>query len=58
METEIAAIENILSDADLYARDPEKFTAQSNDLARKKEEKEEKENEWLELQILAEELNA
>ena len=58
LETEIAAIENILSDADLYARDPEKFTAQSNDLARKKEEKEEKENQWLELQILAEELNA
>ncbi len=53
---EIARIEDELSDAALYTENPEKFDVLSHKLPQLQAEKEQKENQWLELQILAEEL--
>lgn len=46
----------LFEDADLYVRDPEHFKALTESLQNAKEQKEEKENLWLEIQIKAEEL--
>ncbi len=58
LEQEIAEIEAALSDAGLYARDAQRFNELSTAHAEKVANKEAKENQWLELQILAEEINA
>lgn len=58
LEREIAEIEEALSDAGLYARDADRFNELTAKHAEKIALKEEKETQWLELQILAEEINA
>lgn len=56
IEKRIAEIEVLLSDADLYARDPDAFNNLSTELLEKQKAKEDKENKWLEIQMLKEEL--
>ena len=58
LEQEIAEIEAALSDTGLYARDAQRFNELTAAHAEKIAAKEAKENQWLELQILAEEINA
>lgn len=55
---EIRQIEEALSDASLYTENPQQFEALSSALAEKKQTLEDKENQWLELQLLKEELEA
>ena len=55
---EIRQIEETLSDASLYTENPQQFEALSSALAEKKQTLEDKENQWLELQLLKEELEA
>jgi len=57
LEFEISKLNTALAKPDLYAEDPKKFTAWSNELAKREILLAEKEEEWLELEILAEELN-
>ena len=56
LEKEIADIESALSDADLYIRDAARFNELTSEHAQKIAQKEAKENQWLELQILEEEI--
>ncbi len=56
IEKRIAEIEALLSDADLYARDPDAFNNLSTELLEKQKAKEDNENKWLEIQMLKEEL--
>ena len=58
LEKEIADIESALSDADLYIRDAARFNELTSEHAQKIAQKEAKENQWLELQILKEEINS
>ena len=58
IEKEIAAMEQELSDPELYTRDPGRFDELSFGLVEKQREKEEKENQWLEIQMLKDELEA
>lgn len=58
LEKEIADIESALSDADLYIRDAARFNELTSEHAQKIAQKEAKENQWLELQILEEEINS
>jgi len=59
LEKRIAQIEQQLSDdAEMYTRDPTLFDALTVELDNVRNEKEQKENLWLELQIKAEETNA
>lgn len=58
IEKRIAEIEALLSDADLYARDPDAFNNLSTELLEKQKAKEDKENKWLEIQMLKEELES
>ena len=58
IEKRIAEIEVLLSDADLYARDPDAFNNLSTELLEKQKAKEDKENKWLEIQMLKEELES
>lgn len=58
LEKDIAEIEEMLSDTGLYTRDAEKFNQLTTAHAEKITLKEAKETQWLELQILAEEINA
>ena len=55
-EEEISLCENELFDPDLYAKNPARFAELSARLAALQNEIETKENEWLEIQILKEEL--
>ena len=55
---EIRQIEETLSDVSLYTENPQQFEALSSALAEKKQTLEDKENQWLELQLLKEELEA
>ena len=55
-EEEISLCENELSDPDLYVKNPARFAELSARLAALQNEIETKENEWLEIQILKEEL--
>ena len=48
--------DELFENADLYVRDPERFKVLTEALQNAKEQKEEKENQWLEIQIRAEEL--
>ncbi len=56
IEAEIAKIEEELSDASLYTENPQQFDLLSKKLPELQIQKEEKENQWLELQLFAEEL--
>lgn len=57
LERQIADLESALSDPNLYTDDPERFDRLSKELPAKQAEKEIKENQWLELQLLKEELD-
>lgn len=57
LEKEIAATEEALSDANLYQENPEKFDTLSAKLIKLKEELETSENQWLEIQLIKEELD-
>lgn len=56
LEKEIALAEEELSDASLYTENPARFDELSRRLPELQALKEDKENQWLELQMLAEEL--
>ncbi len=56
LEKDICNIENILADGDLYARDLNRFNQLTTEHRQKMLEKENKENQWLELQIIAEDM--
>jgi len=47
-----------LSDPDLYQNSPERFDEASKDLEKKTAEKSAKEEQWLEIEMLKEELQA
>ena len=57
LEKEIAELEAALTDPNLYTDNPERFDCLSRELPAKQAEKEKKENQWLELQLLKEELD-
>ena len=57
IEKEISQIEQELSNPDLYTAQPQRFDELSRKLPELQNVKEGKENQWLELQMLAEELN-
>ncbi len=56
LQTDIARLRSALSDPDLYARDPARFGVQSAKLAGAERDLAEAENQWLELELLREEL--
>jgi ATP-binding cassette subfamily F protein uup len=56
LQAEMAAINEALADATLYSRDPKAFAARSNRLAAAQAELDAAETEWLELEMLKEEL--
>ncbi len=56
LEKDIAMIETELSNPSLYTENPQRFDLLSKELENKQAIKEQKENQWLELQIIKEEL--
>jgi ATP-binding cassette subfamily F protein uup len=56
IELEIARAEEVLHDPDLYARDPDRFHAVTDEVARLRSEKHKAEERWLEVAAMAEEL--
>jgi ATP-binding cassette subfamily F protein uup len=56
LQAEMAAINQALADPQLYARDPKTFAAKSNRLSAAQAELDTAETEWLELEMLKEEL--
>lgn len=56
LEDEIGEIEKSLADPDLYSRNPDEFNRLSSELLNKQKAKETKENQWLDIQMLKEEL--
>lgn len=58
LEDEIKALENELADPMLYTENPTRFDECSSLLLQKQNSKEQKENQWLELQMLKEELES
>ena len=56
LQAEMAAINEALADATLYSRDPKTFAARSTRLAAAQAELDTAESEWLELEMLREEL--
>ena len=56
LQNNISDLETILSQPELYARDPEKFEATTMELASRQSELASAEEEWLELEILREEI--
>ena len=58
LQKEIAALIEELSDPDLYQNSPERFDEASKDLEKKTAEKSAKEEQWLEIEMLKEELQA
>lgn len=56
LEKDILQIETELSNPSLYTENPQKFDTLSKELETKQTAKEQKENQWLELQIIKEEL--
>jgi ATP-binding cassette subfamily F protein uup len=58
LEKEIEALQSRLDDPNLFLRDPKAFETASSDLARKGSELESAETQWLELEILREEIGA
>ena len=58
LEAEISALTSELSDPDLYQQNPTRFDQASQLLEAKQQEKTEKEEMWLELEILSEEISS
>ena len=56
LEAEIAAVEDVLADADLYTRDPNRFAELTGRAARLRDEKHAAEERWLEVAEMAEAL--
>lgn len=56
LEEDISNLEEQLNQADLYLNDPNKFNELSSSLATKKQELDDMENQWLEIQILQDSL--
>ena len=56
LEKEIAALQEQLADPNFYARDPEGFARKSRELEAKSTERGKAEEQWLELEILREEI--
>lgn len=56
LETKIHQTEQALSNADLYLQNPDEFARLSQELATLNQQKDDKENQWLELQMLKESL--
>ena len=56
LQINISDLETILSQPELYARDPEKFEATTMELASRQSELASAEEEWLELEMLREEI--
>ncbi|MFT3810792.1 MAG: ABC-F family ATP-binding cassette domain-containing protein [Micropepsaceae bacterium] len=56
LESEMAALEAKLGDASLYTRDPKAYSAASTRLDAARQEKDAAEHQWLELEMLREEL--
>ena len=57
LEAEIAAVEDVLADADLYTRDPKRFSDLTDRAARLRADKHVAEERWLEVAEMAEELS-
>lgn len=57
LQNNISDLETILSQPELYARDPEKFEATTMELASRQSELASAEEEWLELEMLREEID-
>ena len=57
LEAEIAAVEDVLADADLYARDPKRFSDLTDRAARLRADKHVAEERWLEVAEMAEGLS-
>ena len=57
LQNNISDLETILSQPELYARDPEKFGATTMELASRQSELASAEEEWLELEMLREEID-
>ena len=55
-QSEIAVLEGILADPELYAKDAERFQQSTNALTVKQSRLVAAEEEWLELELLKEEL--
>ena len=58
MQAEIATLHQALADPDLYSRDPGAFAAKTERLGAAQAEVDAAETEWLELEMLREELQA
>ena len=58
LEAEIAAVEDVLADANLYARDFARFTEMTDRAAKLREDKHKAEERWLEVAEMAEALSA
>ena len=57
-ETQIAELNNVLADQDLYARDPAKFGATTEALAAARDNLAAVEDKWLRLEMLREKIEA
>lgn len=57
LEAEIAAVEDVLADADLYTRDPKRFSELTDRATRLRADKHVAEERWLEVAEMAEELS-
>ena len=56
LEQQISALEKELSDSSLYGKNPERFDELTQMLAQSQNLKANKENEWLEVELLKDEL--
>ena len=56
LEAEIAAVEDVLADPNLYTRDPKRFTELTNMAAKLRDQKHSAEERWLEVAEMAEQL--
>jgi ATP-binding cassette subfamily F protein uup len=56
LEAEIAAVEDVLADPDLYTRDPKRFTELTDMAAKLRTQKHSAEERWLEVAEMAEQL--
>ncbi|NUT01684.1 MAG: ATP-binding cassette domain-containing protein, partial [Sphingomonas sp.] len=57
LEAEIAAVEDVLADPDLYTRDPKRFSELSDTAAKLRADRHAAEERWLEVAEMAEELS-
>lgn len=57
LENEISKIEKELEDSTLYTQNPKRFDELTSSLVNMQKQKDEKENQWIEIELLKEELN-